>query len=533
MRATWLLLVVPLIFVGPAACGDDSGAGPDGADFTDGGLGPDADSPDPPAGYPFDEPSDFDHAGCGEMPGLDQVPLLGIWHLDMDYDDFGSVPRVLRFADLGAGPVAFYSGTEMGEPTVTAGDILIRLAYTDDQERERIYALNICAKHPDGSLSGRYAGCTDGECAVASFDMFRADPLDEPIAEGITVISEYNGPAASPWPVDGRNITVNVRHLGTTAYLARYQDGLRIVDLSDPAQPSELGHIPVTYPDYEIYNDIKMVEANDRVYALCASNLRGVVTYDVTDPANPTEVAAFPPVDDEVGYVDVHTLFIDGTRAYLANTTYNVSGLDIYDVSDPTSPTSLGRYVDPDVPDEGGFVHDLYVKDGRVYLNYWNQGMVVLDAQADPANPTVVGIFDDYERRTSHSVWVTEAGGKTIAVHGGEDFGAHVRIIDLGTAPGYQEIGSFQTRAQVSVHNIMAIGDRALVTYYQDGFRVLDLSNPAQPTEIAHLQTWPGTQPAYGNGFYEGAIGVDYNPDTDHVYLADTHRGLFVLRLDQ
>lgn len=529
MRTRLLFLLIPLL-CSPAACGDDSGSSPADAAPTDTDGGPDIDA-DIPDGYPFDDGADFDHANCDSAPALDQVALRGIWHMDIDYDDFGSSASVMRFNDPEGALTAFYTGVEMQELSVSATDILIRLAYTDSQERERVYAFDVCAKDSDGNLHGRYAVCTDGDCYFASVLWARVDPFDTEEAVGITKVSEYNGPADAPWPVDDRNLTVNVRHLDTTAYVARYEDGLRIVDISDPTAPQEVAHIPVKLPDaHEIFNDIKVVSANGKTYALCASSRDGVIAYDVTDPQNWTEVSAFPPLTDE--YVNVHTLFIDGTRAFLANTSESVSGLDIYDIADPEAPVFLGRYQAPDLATLGGFVHDLYVKDGRAYLNYWNRGMYVVDAQ-DPTAPEVVGVFDNYsDRRTSHSVWVTEAGGKPIAVHGGEDFGAHVRIVDLTTAPTYEEIGSFETRPQVSVHNIMAVGERALVTYYQDGFRVLDLSNPAQPTEIAHFATWKGTQPAYGNSFYEGAIGVDYNPDNGDIYLADTHRGLFILRLD-
>ena len=87
------------------------------------------------------------------------------------------------------------------------------------------------------------------------------------------------------------------------------------------------------------------------------------------------------------------------------------------------------------------------------------------------------------------------------------------------------------TRPEVSVHNVMASGDRAYVAYYQDGVRILDLSDPTDPTEIAHYQTWPGYDPRYGYSFFEGALGLDLDLDAGLVYVADSHRGLIVLRI--
>ena len=59
-----------------------------------------------------------------------------------------------------------------------------------------------------------------------------------------------------------------------------------------------------------------------------------------------------------------------------------------------------------------------------------------------------------------------------------------------------------------------------------------DTSDPYQPLEVGHFQTWPGLEDGYGNSFFEGAIGVDYDPASGTIYLADTHRGLLILSED-
>jgi hypothetical protein len=254
---------------------------------------------------------------------------------------------------------------------------------------------------------------------------------------------------------------------------------------------------------------------------------------DVTDPAAPVEVTTFP-VAKPGGLTNfnVHSLFVQANLAYLAEIA--TGSVAVYDITDPASPVEVGGYVDDAVASLGGFVHDLFVDDrGRAYLDYWNLGLIVVDG-ADTDSPRVVGRFDEYPSRTSHSNWVTTAGGRRVSIHGDENYGAHVRIIDVDeeSSEFMREIGSFQTRPWVSVHNIMAVGEVALVTHYQDGLRVLDLSDPTAPSEIGHFQSWRGPGNA-SPGFFEGAIGVDHDPVRDLIYLADTHRGLFVLGLDR
>jgi hypothetical protein len=325
-----------------------------------------------------------------------------------------------------------------------------------------------------------------------------------------------------------------VRVVDGVAYVARYLDGLRIVDVSDPGAPADLGWSPVGLPDAnEIYNDVKIVDGpTGRRYALMCSTDRGVVVVDVTDPAAPVERGTFPPVPLPTGEdtVGVHTVFTEtrggNTYAYLADT--SVIGLDVYDVTDPENPQELGVYVDPDVATNfGAYLHDLYVEDGLAYLDYWDLGLVIVDTN-DPANIVKVGQYMDYQRRTNHSNWVTTVGGRKIAVVGDEDFTAHMRIVDVDPAsPEYMtKIGELSLRPEVSIHNIMAFGDRAYVAWYQDGFRIVDLSDPTNPTLAAYFNTWDGR---LGSSFYEGVVGVDVDLSAGLIYLADIPRGLIIL----
>jgi hypothetical protein len=459
--------------------------------------------------------------GCDDAVALDSVDLSGIWHLDLAFE-YGSYPAPLRFDAAGESYSAVMIGRDADSVTVTSTDVIVREEWMAGEDaRSRV--LDACRVDSDGSLFGHYLSCTNDECVAATFHAYPIRPLDEPVADNVALLGSI------AWADE--HITANVRVNAGIAYVARFGDGLRIVDVGDPAAPVELGHSPVAGDD-EIYNDVKIVEAAGKTYALMASNRRGAVTVDVTSPANPSEVTTFPLPDGGGDSVNVHTLFVDGTRAYLANT--SIAGLDIYDVANPASPQPLGRYILPTVEQRGGYIHDLYVEGGRAYLNYWSDGLIVIDTFDNPAAPAFYGAFESYPRRTSHSNWVTVAGGRTVSVHGDEDFGAHVRIVDVeqGSGDFMAQIGSYATRPEVSVHNIMAIGEIGLITYYQDGLRVLDLSDPTAPAEVGHYQSWGGVAENNGRSFYEGAIGVDYDNATGRVYLADTHEGLLILALE-
>jgi hypothetical protein len=61
--------------------------------------------------------------------------------------------------------------------------------------------------------------------------------------------------------------------------------------------------------------------------------------------------------------------------------------------------------------------------------------------------------------------------------------------------------------------------------------RVVDLSDPTSPRQVAWFNTWDPMAAGAGDSFFEGACGVDIDPATRTVYVADINRGLLVLGL--
>lgn len=486
-----------------SACGDNLDGGP-------GGL------PDGPGR--FDSPSDFDRAEAGCVRGaMAGVAPDGIFHFQAVYEDGGTGTGAARLDELAAWE---YGGALAGGDATRAWLDDNTLFLYRDLGEERSRSLLLC-EQSNGELHGAYAYCTPEECYLARATARRVEPLDEPAAGGLTLLSEHASPT---W---GDGITVNVRVKGDLAYLARYQDGLRIVDISNPQAPVDVGHGPCEFPDQrEIYNDVKLVDTGGRRYAIMGSNVVGAVVWDVTTPSAPAIAAHFGTPEFEGG-TNIHTLFIDGGKAYLANTR---RGLEIWDLADPRAPQKLSQFFPSDAPD-GAFLHDLFVDGNRAYLNSWNAGMVIADV-SNPAAPRAVGTFVGYgDDTSSHSNWVTTIGARRIAAHGDEEWGSHLRFVDVteGTGSFLRQVGEWQTRPEVSAHNIMAVGNEVFVAYYQDGVRIIDISDPASPRQTAWFNTWPGYDRAYGWSFFEAAIGIDLDLARNRIYVADSHRGLLIL----
>jgi hypothetical protein len=324
----------------------------------------------------------------------------------------------------------------------------------------------------------------------------------------LSFVGQLNDPL---WPTA---YTLNVRVDGTTAYLIR-RDGLHIIDVADPAAPHELGVWGRPMPSGSA-NDVKIVHYAAKTYALIADIPVDII--DVTNPASPQFAGQIPE--------EAHTVAVESrdnkVYAYFGN--YNAR-CPVYDVTNPAQPTKLGS-----LGVNGQLVHDLSVENGFVYLNAWDAGFFITD-YTNPASPQMVGRWAPTPAGTSHSSWPTTVAGRHIALHGDENFNAHLDVIDIDPAsPQYlTSIGSYQTREYVSIHNIMAFGSKAYFTYYQDGVRVMDLSDPTHPALVGYYNTWDPQADYTSSQFYEGAVGIDVDLSRKLVFIADSPRGLLVL----
>jgi hypothetical protein len=365
-------------------------------------------------------------------------------------------------------------------------------------------AVRISNRRDDGSLRYQRVLCTDDTCNVCTAGMIRAERHDKKPSEKLSLVGSL--------ALDGRSLDVKV--LGTTAYVIG-GGGLTAIDTTDPTRPVLLDHHPSMNPESRS-NDVAMFETGGRQYALVADAPCEII--DVTNPSDLRLVALIP--------VEAHTVFTetrDGTtRAYFG-------GLDgttpVYDITDALVPRRLGAF-DADA----SYVHDLFVQDGIGYLNAWEKGFFVVDF-TDPQNAVQLGHWPSPHEQ-SHASWVTTVGGRRIAVHGEELYDAYMTVLDVDPAsPQFMKpLSTYQTREYVSIHNFTGVGTKTYFTHYQDGVRVIDLADPTKPKLVGYYNTWDPDDLTAADGFFTSAIGLDLDVARKLIFVADTDRGLLILR---
>lgn len=174
---------------------------------------------------------------------------------------------------------------------------------------------------------------------------------------------------------------------GNYAYVAAYEDdGVEILDISDPSNPTHVGSITddgTTELDgaYSIYVSGK--------YAYVASYIDdGVEILDISDPTNPTHVGAL--TDDGITELDgAYSIYVSGKYAYVA--AYLDNGVEILDISNPTQPTHVGAITD-DGTTELGFSTGIYVSGKYAYIAaYADNGIEILDISGLEAPTANIG----------------------------------------------------------------------------------------------------------------------------------------------
>lgn len=433
-------------------------------------------------------------SGSGELCGPDPFPAAGV-----DGAYYGVETT------LPGGPhVLFVEENEARVDGVSAtlrmSGATARVEYDDDVGRNVV--LSLCT-NTSSEGHGVVERCADSTCERGDLNVLplTLHPAANATRADYTLLGEFHDPA---WP-DGPTVDLTVGD--GFAVLARGADGLRFIatDTDSEQAMKELAHLQTSEDDF--YNDVKLLD--DR-YVLVASRNRGLLTVDASDPRRPQVVSQDLPLARPQG----HNLFVRGEVAYLARSRPG-GGIAVIDVSDPASPVLVDTHRLPGCDD----VHDLYVTghDGAelAYVNCIDAGLLVFDLDSRE-------VLSQYEQPFSHSIAVATTRSADTLIFSSEAFSSHVQVASWDRERGFTPLSHLNHRSAAAIHNIACTSARCFVSAYQEGWFELDVSEPSAPLVLSQIGTWRGP----GARFLEGASGIARRDD--HVFVADTERGLLV-----
>ena len=279
------------------------------------------------------------------------------------------------------------------------------------------------------------------------------------------------------YPASGYNdIWGYVDQMGTEYALLGVRNGTSIISLEVPSNPIEVAFIPATQT---VWRDIKV--HGEYAYVVSDDTKDGLQIIDLSQlPATATLVKQI-----NTWFNSAHNIFIDNGFAYVIGTNRPGGGMHILDLSDPENPTHPAYY------SGSGDIHDVYVWNDTVVACTGNQkggGRYDLLDVTNKFSPKLISQSPGIPGIYAHNGWITE---NKRYFFGTEEFNSiDITVWDLQDRTSWDlVVPSWETSSGATVHNLFILGNYAHISYYSDGYVVLDISNPELPFLIGEYST--------------------------------------------
>ncbi|UCC80713.1 MAG: carboxypeptidase regulatory-like domain-containing protein [Candidatus Zixiibacteriota bacterium] len=263
----------------------------------------------------------------------------------------------------------------------------------------------------------------------------------------------------------------DVRLLGNYAFIADSGNGLSIVDVSDPLNPTLAGNCP-TWGQH-----LSVAVESGYAYIAATHNLQ---IFDISDYSNPIPVGSLTTPEDAID------VFVERDYAYVCDRGNPfTSGLIIIDISDKTNPVISGSC-------GTNFIGGIYVRGDYAYIaaderGLDEEGFKVIDV-LDRSNPFIACEITipspiPYGRNNTYEVFIKDNYAYLATRIGG------LRIIDISDPYNAFHVETHYYRR--NTHDVYVSGDYAYISsQYDDGLAIFDISSPVNPH-------WAGIYDAY------------------------------------
>jgi hypothetical protein len=124
-----------------------------------------------------------------------------------------------------------------------------------------------------------------------------------------------------------------------------------------------------------------------------------------------------------------------------------------------------------------------------------------------------------------HNIWHTPDGQYAVTTE--ETANKTVKVWDISDLQNISLVGNYLAPSNLA-HNAQVFGDTVYISHYESGVRVVDISNPTAPVEIAGFDTYSGE-----TSNYNGCWGAFPYTSNGLVYASNMDGHLFVLDLDE
>ena len=294
-------------------------------------------------------------------------------------------------------------------------------------------------------------------------------------------------------------------------------NGISVVDVTNPYDPVELGFF--NGPE-SIWRDLKTWgnylycindEDGDGGAGLQILNLEELIN----GADNPTYIENM-----SLEFETAHNIYIDENGVlYVFGADYGIGGALMYDlVANPENPPLLGVFNDY-------YLHDGMARGDTLWGGAINDGVFTVIDVSDKENPSIIGSHAT-PNNFSHNCWISDDGDYLFTTD--EVSGAYVAAYDVSNLNDIEEVDRIQAwspQTNVIPHNTHVDGDFIVTSYYADGVSVVDISNPSNMIEVGYYDTSEN----YSGGGFNGAWGAYPWLPSGNILVTDIEAGLYVL----
>ena len=297
-------------------------------------------------------------------------------------------------------------------------------------------------------------------------------------------------------------------------------DGVQIINISNPATPTATSSVTdgSIFDTLDGATGITTVQMNASTYALVASRSDdGVQIIDITNPASPTAIASVSDGDTDVNNNTFDEL--DGARGIttvrINSSTYALvasdsdDGIQIINMTNPASPMAVSSVSDGSIFDTldgatGITTVQMNASTYALVASRSDDGVQIIDI-TNPASPTAVASVSDGDTDVNNNTFDELEGARditTVRINSStyalvaSDFDDGIQIIDITNPASPTVVSSvsdgsiFDTLDGAFGITTVQIGAStyALVaSITDDGIQIIDITNPASPTAASSI----------------------------------------------
>ncbi|MGH2575994.1 MAG: choice-of-anchor B family protein, partial [Ignavibacteria bacterium] len=286
--------------------------------------------------------------------------------------------------------------------------------------------------------------------------------------------------------------------------------GTAFIDITDSANIHEVDFLPgltSSWREMKVYGDFAYI-----VSEATGSGLQIVNLKYLPDSVSLIRTFTFP------GYSRTHTISQSGPYLYLNGGNYLQGGIFVLDLtSNPTLPVLRGAW-------EIEYVHDCRVINDTIWAaDIFDDNISVINA-LNKDNLTTITQWQNLPNPFPHNCALTTDRRYLLTTDETTSPPGKLKVWNIENLANVTFVTSWQPTGITTsvIHNVEIYGNYAIVAHYSAGIRVVNISNPAAPTEAA----WYDTYPLNNAGSYNGCWGVFMFP-SGKIIGSDRQTGLY------